>query len=169
MTPNDTPDTLGNIYERVLFVAGTTLIAMGLAFVGCFLLWTTGHMYQDLFSDAESVQAPVESELPACSDNRIEALQAAISTCITGSITEREAPCMEDAQRAICSTPEPEVVPGASVSDRDRPTAKIIRQRRNAYALEMNRSGYSAEQISRSLERYDEMYGSVPFFPPAKR
>ena len=169
MTPDDTPPTLGDTWDRILFLAGTALIAMGVAFVGCFLFWTTGHMYQDLFSDAESVQLSAEPALPACSNNRVEALQAAVTTCISTSPSDKEVPCMEAAQRTICSAPKPEVVPGAGIHARDRRSVKALRLERDAYVREMIRRQYSEGQIARSLDRYDETYGSVPFFQREKR
>jgi len=50
------------------------------------------------------------------------------------------------------------------VSDRDRASAKVFLQERDAYVQELTRRRYSEAGISRLLERHDEMYGSTPFF-----
>lgn len=170
MTPSDKSKSLNlKDSEKFLnFAFAYSFLGMLFLFCGCLSIWLVTLMFQNVMSDDAPVAETVERTAPACDDGRIEALQVAVATCIGISFGEMEAACIETAQRAICSTPEPVVIE-ASIDARDRRSPTATRRQQDVYIREMVRRGYPAEYIRRSIERDDEMYGTTPFFTPAKR
>lgn len=173
MTPDDTSNS-ANLTDSEKFLNFTfaySFLGMLFLFCGCLSLWLVTLMFQSVMSDDQPVPKAevVESAPPGCSDQRIKALQDAVAACVEDHSSDAEATCIEVAQRALCAVPKPKVVPGAGIHARDRRSAEGARRERDTYVREMIRRQYTEGQVSRALDRYDETYGSVPFFQREKR